>query len=126
MARLIDFGAPYGVVSFPDDATDEQIVSEHDSIRGGAIQAARLQTQAATNEVERLQPTLGKYLTRTGLALGEQTAGAAKEMVGNIAITVGDIFNTQARNEARNNPPPAGSQYVENPEHPLNILREAG
>src|SRR6185503_6124282 len=35
MPRIIDFGPPYGQVSYPDDATDQQIVADYDSIKAG-------------------------------------------------------------------------------------------
>jgi hypothetical protein len=120
MPRLIDFGDKLGgVVSFPDDATDEQIVGNYNQIRDRALGSARMNLQGALTEVERQEPGLEKYLVRGGLALGEQTGGAAKQVVGNIARTLADVF-TIPRSDLQRTPD------VSDPELPINILREAG
>lgn len=123
MPRLIDFGKDHGVVSFPDDATDEQIVAEYDALseaaRPKAIQAARLQLEGALTDVERNRPSLEKYLLRSGLALGEQTAGAAKQAVGNITRGLADVFSIP-KSDLQKRPDDS------NPELPVNVMREAG
>ena len=35
MPQIIDFGPPYGQVSYPDDTTDEQIAADYRSLTGG-------------------------------------------------------------------------------------------
>lgn len=129
MARTVDFGDYYGTVSFPDDATDDDVLARYNDLedqRNRAVQLSRLKLEQATDEVERQQPTLGKIATLAGLNLREGAAGTTQQAVGNIARTVSDIFSTQERNEMRANPAPPGYQYVRDPEAPLSILRQAG
>lgn len=129
MARNVNFGDYYGTVSFPDDATDVDVLAKYDELenqRNRAVQISKLQLERATDEVERQQPTLGKIVTLAGLNLREGAAGTTQQAVGNIARTVSDIFSTQERNEMRANPAPPGYQYVRDPEAPLSILRQAG
>lgn len=129
MPRTVNFGDYYGTVSFPDDATDVDVLAKYDELenqRNRAVQISKLQLERATDEVERQQPTLGKIATLAGLNLREGAAGTTQQAVGNIARTVSDIFSTQERNEMRANPAPPGYQYVRDPEAPLSILRQAG
>lgn len=58
-----------------------------DEERARALKRSKLQLQAATDEVERLKPTLSKVLIGAGLNLGEGAVGAAKQAAGNIART---------------------------------------
>lgn len=120
MSRLIDFGKLFGgVVSFPDDATDDQIVEQYNTVRVKAIGSAKLNLEGALSDVEQQQPSLEKYLIRTGLGFGEQAVGGLKQMVGNIARTAADVFAI----------PQTGLQRVpdtSDPELPINVLREAG
>lgn len=57
--------------------------------------AAKLQLEAATNEVERLKPTIGKLLTAVGLNLRESAAGATKQALGNITRTWADLVQPE-------------------------------
>lgn len=122
MPRLIDLGEPYGRVSFPDDATDDQIVSEYEKLetdRLRALKEARLITARLADIATEEEPSLEKTLVRTGLAMREGAAGGAKQMVGNVARTFADIFS-------RPQAPLQRQADESDPELPLNILREAG
>lgn len=127
--RTVNFGDYYGTVSFPDEATDVDVLAKYDELeanRLNALRASKLKLEQATDEVERQQPTLGKIATLAGYNIGEGAVGTTKQVVGNVARTVADLFDTQSRNERRMTPAPAGMEYVPDPEHPVNLLREAG
>lgn len=52
--------------------------------RKRAIKRSRLQLESATDEVERLKPSLAKLLSATGLNIREGAVGSTKQTVGNL------------------------------------------
>lgn len=124
--RTVSFGDYYGTVSFPDDATDDDVVAHYNSLesnRLNSLKAAKLNLEQATDEVDRQQPTLGKLATLAGLNLGESAVGTTKQAVGNIARTLADVLTVPQEGMQRR---PEMEVDTASPEHPLNILREAG
>ncbi len=89
MPRLVDLGPPYGVTSFPDDATDEHIVSQYDQLeaeRNRLSRRAAIITQSAANQVEKNQQSnIGQ-----NIALGVESGKASAP------IAVGELMRTAA------------------------------
>ena len=63
MPQIIDFGPPYGQVSYPDEATDDQIAADYRSLTGG----------------RKGGPALEDYLNQIG---GSVIRGAARQYAG--------------------------------------------
>lgn len=125
MSRLVDLGPGYGTVAFPDDATDEQIVAQYDQLeadRTRTLRLAEMVTRNRVEEAEREQPSIGKTLIRAGTALREQTPGALKQVVGNVARTIAESFMVPREGLRITGPP----EIPTDPDHPLNILRSEG
>lgn len=61
--------------------------------------AAQLQLEAATEEVEKFKPTLGKLLSAVGLNIRESAAGSTKQAVGNITRTFTDLVAPKTPHE---------------------------
>ena len=88
MPRLVNLGPGYGVVAWPDEASDEQIVKDYDALeseRLRAIEEGKLVNARLADIVESNRPTIGKTLIRAGLGIGEGAAGVAKQAVGALA-----------------------------------------
>ena len=80
MPRLIDLGSPHGVVSFPDDATDEQIVSDYRALQSKAQQQP--ESPSASDYARQVGGSLIRGLGRTiagipeGLAIAREAIPA--------------------------------------------------
>lgn len=111
--------------------------------RQRAIKGSKLRLEAATQDVERLKPTLEKVLTGVGLNIGEGAIGATKQIVGNAVRDWTDIvappkphapgsFKSFLQVALRPYDPTMGGLGIEalmsgeNPEGAANILRTAG
>lgn len=122
MPRVIDLGEPYGQVSFPDDATDDHVVAEFEKLETERLRAAKEARMIAVRLADiskEQEPSIGKTLARTGLAMREGAAGSTKQMVGNVARTFADLFSLPES-------PLQAQPDTTSPELPVNILREAG
>lgn len=142
MARAVNFGDYYGTISFPDDASDEDVIARYDDLeaqRLNALRASKLRLEQATEEVERQEPTFGKIATLAGLNIHAGASGATRQVVGNIARKYADIMAEPKPDEGFGvrqalrtilTPTLAGgflrATASEEPEAPVNILREAG
>lgn len=142
MPRTVNFGDYYGTVSFPDDATDNDVVAHYNELesqRNRAVQLSKLQLERATDEVELQQPTFGKIATLAGLNLREGAAGTTEQVVGNVARTFSDIISEPKPGEGFSVRqairqvliPMPGDELLkatasDDPEATVNVLREAG
>jgi len=118
MPRLVNLGEGYGVVAWPDEASDEQIVNDYNALeseRLRAIEEGKLVNARLADIMESNRPTLGKTLLRGALGLREGAAGITKQAVGNLA---------------RSLVVPEGGLQVStrptNPMAPARLLEEAG
>lgn len=105
MARLVDLGAPYGTVEFPDDYSDEQIVAEYDGLedaRKRAADRARMQTVRQVEINEAAQES--RIPERIALGL-DASVGAAPIAAGNVLRS---LVPTRADIEASGQRAPAG------------------
>lgn len=126
MPRIINFGDYYGTVTFPDGATDADVIARYEELernRASAITESKLKLQQATDEVERLRPTLEKDLVLSGYNLREGAAGTTKQIVGNITRRLADLLTVPKEGLQRR---PEMEVDTNSPLHSLNILREAG
>lgn len=95
--RLVDFGNPYGVKSFPDDYTDEQIVAEHDRLESDRKRLADRSRMQLVRQVD-INEERGRSYIPEQIALGADIgAYAAPIAAGNVirafAPTASEIFN---------------------------------
>lgn len=70
-----------------------------EDMRQRELKKARLKLQAATDEVERLKPTLEKILTATGYNIREGAVGATKQAVGNVTRAWADLVMPEKPHE---------------------------
>lgn len=105
MARQVDLGAPYGVVAFPDDFSDERIVAEYDGLeeaRKRAANRARMQTVRQMEINEAAQES--RIPERIALGL-DASVGAAPIAAGNVLRS---LVPTRADIEASGQRAPSG------------------
>lgn len=142
MPRIVNLGDYYGTIEFPDGATDADVIAKYDELEAGrlnALKASRLNLAQATEEVERNKSTLGKLAELTGINIAAGAGGATRQLVGNAARTYADImadpkpgegFGVEQALRTILTPTIVGgylrSTASEEPEAPVNILREAG
>lgn len=83
MPRLIDFGGNYGVVSFPDDATDEQIVEQYRTVTAAASPSADAPSPSVGDYIKQ---GVGQFIRGAGSTIGAipEGIGIARDAVRNL------------------------------------------
>lgn len=117
MPRLIDFGGEHGVISFPDDATDEQIVAEYDALtpkRAVAPQAAQLSAADYGRQAG------GSFLRGIGNVIASIPEGLAVAAKG--LEVPRDSYYSKALSDIRGQPQPEPIPASETPAYQLGQL----
>lgn len=94
MPRLIDFGAGYGTVSFPDDASDDQIASAYNQATQKPVRAADIAQQAVGSLIRGGANIVGSI--PQSLAIGASALSRATGIGDELAGT-GDPLKPQDR-----------------------------
>jgi hypothetical protein len=94
MPQIVDLGPPYGPTSFPDDASDADIVAQYDSLeaeRAKSLKLAKMVGVRLADMAEEEKPTWGKVALRSGIAFSENVYGTTKQAVGGLARNIGQL-----------------------------------
>jgi len=98
MPRLVNLGVPYGVVAWPDDATDDQILADYSALEAPPPRAADI---SPSDYVKNITGNVVRGATREfgalPKAIGIGAAELARKTGGDIVVGEGDITDPKQR-----------------------------